>query len=126
MNHCVYGLPYPTEVQGPTRTTVDRTVAGGGVGGARDLGAAGQCAVHVDCIVSCSGAYADTGTSERLHAPAPVPGLTGIDGLALASVRRHYAVHTDGRMLCWGQHVNFSRGDGRTATAASPRPLVVR
>lgn len=126
MNGCGYGLSYPAEVQGPARTTVDRTVAGGGVGGARDLGAAGQCAVHVDGIVSCSGAYADTGTSDRLHAPAPVPGLTGIVDLALASVRRHYAVHTDGRMLCWGQHVNFSLGDGRTATAASPRPLVVR
>jgi hypothetical protein len=79
--------------------------------------------VHVDGIVSCSGAYADTGTSDRLHAPAPVPGLTGIVDLALASVRRHYAVHTDGRMLCWGAARELlarrrPHGDRRLAAAA--------
>ena len=40
--------------------------------------------MHVDGIVSCRGAHAGTGTSDRLDAPAPELGLTGIVDLALA------------------------------------------
>jgi alpha-tubulin suppressor-like RCC1 family protein len=84
------------------------------------------CARLRDGGVSCWGdnhlGQLGDGTTAERHAPAPVPGLHDVVGIA-AGTGYTCALLGDGRVSCWGDNREGQLGDGTTVGRLRPTPV---
>ena len=101
-----------------------------GLSGITAISASGSghtCAVLSDGTVSCWGLndFGEVGpgsTAEEVISPTPVPGVTGVVGIA-AGWDHTCALLSNGTTTCWGQNANYELGTTLTGASTSTTPL---
>lgn len=101
-----------------------------GLSGITAISASGSghtCAALSDGTVSCWGLndFGEVGpgsTSEIVPSPTPVPGVTGVVGIA-AGWDHSCALLSNGTTTCWGQNANRELGTTLTGASTSTTPI---
>ena len=81
------------------------------------------CALKADHTLACWGLNSwgqlGDGSQSNHTSPNPVPGLTGVVGVATGTVHT-CATRNDGSVACWGSDLNHQLGDGGSSSRTSP------